>query len=113
MHIKLTEGSTGDHRMRLYLEVSLDIMVFHSFILKPSLFVPLDIPNLVTCHLLEEMGPIPVTDTARHGVGEHRCDVLCCAVVWEEGAVTTNRMHRLLMFTSSLTFQELPVFMYL
>lgn len=66
--------------MRLYLEVSLDTIMFHSFILKPSLFVPLDIHNLVTCHLLEEMGPIPVTDAPRHGVGEHRCDMLCCCM---------------------------------
>lgn len=111
MHIKLTEGSTGDHRMRLYLEVGLDMMMFHSFILKPSLFAPLDLHNLVSCHLLEEMGPIPVTDIARHGVGKHRYEVLCCCM--ERGGSDHHRVHRLLMFTSSLTFQELLVFMYL
>lgn len=61
MHIKLTVGSTGYYRMRLYLEVSLDMMMFHSFILGPSLLLPLDINDLVSFHLLEEMGPISDT----------------------------------------------------
>lgn len=51
--------------------------MFHSLILGPSLLLPLDIHNLVRCHLLEEMGPVPVTDSARQGVGKHRHDVLC------------------------------------
>lgn len=80
MHSKRTVGSTGDYRMRLYLELSLDMMMFHSFILGPSLLLPLDIHNLVSFHLLEEMGPIPVTHTARHGVGKHRCDVPSCCM---------------------------------
>lgn len=79
MHFKLTEASTGDHRMRLYLEVSLYMMMFHSFIMGPSLLVPLDIYNLVSCHLLEDMGSVPVTDAVWH-VGKHRCEVLCCCM---------------------------------
>lgn len=51
--------------------------MFHSFILGPSLLLPLDIHNLVPCHLLEEMGPVTVTNTARQRVGKHRRDVLC------------------------------------
>lgn len=82
MHIKLTVGSWSNYKMRLYLEASLDIvMMFYSFILGPSLpmlRVALDVCNLVSCRHLEEMGPIPVIGTARHGVDEHRCYVLCC-----------------------------------
>lgn len=37
----------------------------------------LDIHNLVPCHVLEEMGPVPVTSTAWHGVDKRRCCVLC------------------------------------
>lgn len=37
--------------------------------------VVLDLRDFISCHLLEEMGPIPVTGTAGHGVNTHRCCV--------------------------------------